>query len=179
MEVVFRPRAHSPLPGVWLLVLGASSLILFQLLRALFGKPEPALKTASSTKSWNMPQLSLPHLVLAAAYSHLLPMSPAWAALQPRSSHVHPGQVPYWSRPWLKLTDLTSDLPHHCILLWQSSLLSKSGWASPNLLCSPCSGTARLSLVSEATVHVRLVVTSGCRFTFSFIVTCPHLVPDR
>lgn len=36
----------NPLPGVWLPVLGASSPTLFQLLTALFEKPQPALKTA-------------------------------------------------------------------------------------------------------------------------------------
>lgn len=49
----------------------------------------------------------------------------------------------------------------------------------PNLLCSPCSHTARLSPSNEDTSHVWLVATTGYSSTSYFSLTCLHLVPDR
>lgn len=121
---VFRTKAPSHVPGVWLPVLGASSPVLVQLLIALFGRSQPVLKIALQQKA----RESLIRATLPFFFSQPCLCS-LWNVVQPHCSQAHPGHLSCWP----KLTGLPS--LYHYTLTWQFRLLAEPGWC-PQIRCA-------------------------------------------
>lgn len=169
------PRALSLFPGVWLPVLGSSSLILVLQLRALFGKSQPALKTAIWQKASRSLSRVSPKLLLGAPFKQffLCPLPQLGyghpAALSILAKHpIDPDPDPN-SHTWLY--SLTLDLLHHYRLIWQSRLLAKHGL---------CFQICFAHHVPRQQGHcLRWPCCPTYRFTSSSSTTCAWLVPDR